>query len=289
MRSGMPSLHAKLAGQCKTTNDFQLKTCSPLSNHLFPGGAGVPGTGRTIVDRVIFHNGNVGIAYMFLRESIEVYRKKDPAARSALEVLLCYPGLHALIWHRAAHAMWRRGLTLPARLCAHIGRFFTGIEIHPGATNGRPRIIDHGRGVVIGETAEIGDDVYLYHQVTLGGTSQARGKRHPTIGSNVIIGAGAKILGAITVGENARVGSNAVVLQSVPAGTTVVGIPARPVERKMARTPECFDAYGTPQEGVRDPLQCEIEILRTDLSDMQARLARMLDSRARMVREQAGD
>src|ERR1700726_3582942 len=166
------------------------------------------------------------MAFMFLRESIEAYREKDPAARSTLEVLLCYPGLHALIWHRAAHGLWRRRLRLPARLLAHFGRFLTGIEIHPGARIGRRLIIDHGMGVVIGETAEIGDDVYLYHQVTLGGTSQSRGKRHPTIGNNVIVGAGAKILGAIMVGDDARVGANAVVLQPVPAATTVVGIPA---------------------------------------------------------------
>ena len=164
------------------------------------------------------------MAFMFLRESIKVYRERDPAARSTLEVLLCYPGLHALIWHRAAHGLWRRGLRLPARLLAHFGRFLTGIEIHPGARIGRRLIIDHGLGVVIGETAEIGDDVYLYHQVTLGGTSQSRGKRHPTILNNVIIGAGAKVLGAITVGDDARVGANAVVLQPVPERTTVVGV-----------------------------------------------------------------
>ena len=238
------------------------------------------------------------MAFMFLRESIEAYREKDPAARSALEVLLCYPGLHALLWHRLAQKLWRRRLYLPGRLLAHLGRFLTGIEIHPGATIGRRLIIDHGMGVVIGETAEIGDDVYLYHQVTLGGTSQARGKRHPTIGNNVIIGAGAKILGAITVGDDARVGSNAVVLQAVPAGATVVGVPARPVERKKARPADCFDAYGTPQEGVRDPLLAEVECLRADLADVEARLARLLDirmaprplpMRERELREQAGE
>jgi serine O-acetyltransferase len=227
------------------------------------------------------------MAFMFLRESIEAYREKDPAARSTLEVLLCYPGLHALIWHRAAHGLWRRRLRLPARLLAHFGRFLTGIEIHPGARIGRRLIIDHGMGVVIGETAEIGDDVYLYHQVTLGGTSQSRGKRHPTIGNNVIVGAGAKILGAITVGDDARVGANAVVLQPVPAATTVVGIPARPVERHQIRPRNCFDAYGTPQEGVMDPLVGEIECLRADLADVEARLVRVLDSRSRMAQQRA--
>ncbi len=221
------------------------------------------------------------MAFMFLRESVEAYRNRDPAARSALEVLLCYPGLHALIWHRAAHGLWRRGLYLPGRLLAHLGRFLTGIEIHPGARIGRRLIIDHGMGVVIGETAEIGDDVYLYHQVTLGGTSSARGKRHPTVGNNVIIGAGAKILGAITVGDDARVGSNAVVLQPVPPGTTVVGIPARPVERKAARPRDCFDAYGAPQEGTPDPLLGEIACLRAELAEVEARLERVLAGRPR--------
>jgi serine O-acetyltransferase len=213
------------------------------------------------------------MAYMFLRESIRAYQERDPAARSWLTVLLCYPGLHASLWHGVAHGLWQRGLTLPARLFSHLGRFLTGIEIHPAARIGRRLIIDHGMGVVIGETAEIGDDVYLYHQVTLGGTSSARGKRHPTIGSNVIIGAGAKVLGAITVGDNARVGANAVVLTPVPAGTTVVGIPARPVERRAPR-PVCFDAYGTPEEGVLDPLLRDIETLRAELAELRIRVAR---------------
>jgi serine O-acetyltransferase len=242
---------------------------------------------------------------MFLRESIEAYRNKDPAARSALEVLLCYPGLHALIWHGIAHRLWGRRFFLLARLVSHLGRFLTGIEIHPAARIGRRLIIDHGMGVVIGETAEIGDDVYLYHQVTLGGTSLARGKRHPTIGNNVIIGAGAKILGAVVVGDNARVGSNAVVLQPVMPGATVVGIPARPVDRKPARereasrTRDCppFDAYGTPEEGVLDPMVHDMECLRAELAEMEARLARAQEgvqaSQARLLREatreQAGE
>ena len=214
------------------------------------------------------------MAFMFLRESIRTYRAKDPAARSGLEVLLCYPGLHALFWHQIAHGLWAVGLTLPGRLVSHLSRFLTGIEIHPGATIGRRLVIDHGMGVVIGETAIIGDDVYLYHQVTLGGTSSHRGKRHPTVGNNVIIGAGAKILGAILVGDNARVGSNAVVLADVPANTTVVGIPARPVERKPPK--DCFDAYGSPAEGVLDPLVRDMEYLRAELTEVEARLARLL-------------
>ena len=228
---------------------------------------------------------------MFLRESIKAYRDQDPAARSDLEVLLCYPGLHALIWHRAAHALWRRRLYLFARMFSHLGRFLTGIEIHPGARIGRRLVIDHGMAVVIGETAEIGDDVYMYHQVTLGGTSLQRGKRHPTIGNNVIIGAGAKVLGAITVGDGARIGSNAVVRESVPPGATVVGIPARPVERKPARDPDRkpFDAYGSPAEGVLDPLLRDVESLRAELAEFEARVARMVDSRARADGARVGD
>src|SRR3954451_20724303 len=172
------------------------------------------------------------MAFMFLREAVQAYRERDPAARSAAEVLLCYPGLHAVLWHRASHGLWRRRRYLLARFTAHIARWLTGIEIHPAARIGRRLIIDHGMGVVIGEPAEVGDDVYLYHQVTLGVARTMGGKRHPTVGDNVIIGAGAKVLGPITVGDNARVGSNAVVVDSVPKDTTVVGIPARPVDRK---------------------------------------------------------
>ncbi|HTW27456.1 MAG TPA: serine O-acetyltransferase [Acetobacteraceae bacterium] len=219
--------------------------------------------------------------FMFLRESIASYRRRDPAARSWLEVLLCYPGLHALIWHRAAHGLWRARLRLPARVVSHLGRFLTGIEIHPGAKIGRRLVIDHGMGVVIGETAEIGDDVYLYHQVTLGGTSSERGKRHPTLGDNVIVGAGAKILGAITIGDGARVGANAVVVQAVPAGTTVVGIPARPVDRRRVR-PD-FVPYGTPCDGSLDPLMRDLEGLRAELTEVEARVAEIHRMRQRQT------
>src|SRR5947208_3944009 len=147
---------------------------------------------------------------LFSWESIEAYRKRDPAARSSIEVLLCYPGLHALVVHRLAFALWGNNLRLLARVVSHICRWLTGIEIHPAARIGRRLVIDHGMGVVIGETAEIGDDVYFYHQVTLGVARTMGGKRHPTVGNNVIIGAGAKVLGPIEVGDNARVGSNAV-------------------------------------------------------------------------------
>ena len=178
------------------------------------------------------------MAFMFLRETIRTYRERDPAARSSLEVLLCYPGLHAVMWHRLSHWLWQHDLYLLGRFSSHIARWLTGIEIHPAARIGRRLVIDHGMGVVIGETAEIGDDCYLYHQVTLGVARTSGGKRHPTVGNNVIIGAGAKVLGPIRVGDNARVGSNAVVLDDVPDNTTVVGIPARPVDRLPHARPQ---------------------------------------------------
>ena len=226
------------------------------------------------------------MAFMFLREAVAAYRQRDPAARSWIEVLLCYPGLHAVLWHRMSHGLWRRGLRLPARMMAHLGRFLTGIEIHPAARIGRRLIIDHGMGVVIGETAEVGDDVYLYHGVTLGGTSTERGKRHPTLGDNVIVGAGAKILGDILVGNGARVGANAVVVQPVAAGVTVVGIPARPVERdplKRHAPPApvpVFVAYGTPCEETLDPLVRSLESLRAEVIALEARVSALSRSTA---------
>lgn len=225
---------------------------------------------------------------MFLGELIRTYRERDPAARSLPEVLFCYPGLHALMFHRLAHALWHARLLFLGRFVSHLGRFFTGIEIHPGAKIGRRCVIDHGMGVVIGETAELGDDVYLYHQVTLGGTASDRGKRHPTVGDGVIIGAGAQVLGAITLGENARVGANAVVVADVPAGTTVVGIPARPVERGTDDRPARprFDAYGTPCDPCLDPLLQEIGTLRDEMSDLETRLAQAA-RRASEARERA--
>lgn len=175
-----------------------------------------------------------GGAALFRRisEDIRNVFARDPAARSVFEVLICYPGLHAIWIHRMAHALWRARLRLLARFVSHLGRFLTGIEIHPGATIGRRVFIDHGAGVVIGETSEIGDDVVLYQGVVLGGTSMEKKKRHPTIGHNVVIGAGAILLGGIEVGEGAKVGAGSVVVHPVPIGTTVVGIPARPVEKR---------------------------------------------------------
>ena len=189
-----------------------------------------------------------------LREDIACILERDPAARSAWEALTCYPGLHALVLHRRANWFRRQGLHWLARFTSHLGRFLTGIEIHPGATIGRRVFIDHGMGVVIGETAEVGDECTIYQGVTLGGTSLAKGaKRHPTLGRGVIVSAGAKVLGGFTVGDGARVGSNAVLLQAVPAGATAVGIPARIVaksadaQREETAAKMGFSAYGVTQ------------------------------------------
>ena len=169
-----------------------------------------------------------------LRRDIQAFMDNDPAARSRLEILLAYPGLHALWFHRLAHALWRRQLYFLGRMVSQFGRFYTGIEIHPGARIGRCLVIDHGMGIVIGETAEIGDDVTLYHGVTLGGTSWNKGKRHPTLADGVIVGAGAKILGPVLIGSDAQIGANSVVVKDVPAGAVATGIPA---VVRMPRTP----------------------------------------------------
>jgi len=172
--------------------------------------------------------------FKLLKEDIQTVFKKDPAARSTIEVILCYPGLHAIWFHRIAHWLWNKRLKLLARIISHISRFLTGIEIHPGAKIGRRFFIDHGAGVVIGETSEIGEDVLIYQGVVLGGTSLEKKKRHPTIGNNVVIGAGAILLGPIKVGDNAKIGAGSVVIKDVPPNTTVVGVPAHVVgkERK---------------------------------------------------------
>jgi len=171
-----------------------------------------------------------------IKEDINIVFERDPAARSTLEVILCYPGLHAVWMHRIAHFLWKKNLKTLARFISHINRFLTGIEIHPGAKIGRRFFIDHGMGVVIGETTEIGDDVIIYHQVTLGGVSTKKGKRHPTIGNNVVIGAGAKILGPIKIGNNVKIGANSVVIKDVPDNSTVVGIPGKIVLKKGVRS-----------------------------------------------------
>ena len=218
------------------------------------------------------------MAYMFLRETLRTYRERDPAARSYVEVFFCYPGVHAVIWHRLSHWLWIHGLYFLGRFSSHIARWLTGIEIHPAAKIGRRLVIDHGMGVVIGETAEIGDDCYIYHQVTLGVARTNSGKRHPTVGNNVTIGSGAKVLGPITIGDNASIGANAVVVDAVPAGTTVVGVPARPVDRKHPRVKTDFDPYGMPCEDMVDPLLRDLESLRAELAELETRVARIQSS-----------
>jgi serine O-acetyltransferase len=215
---------------------------------------------------------------------------RDPAARSRLEVILCYSGLHALLFHRVAHWLWAHGLPLLGRMTSQLGRWFTGIEIHPGANIGRRLFIDHGMGTVIGETSVIGDDVTLYHGVTLGGiapsinsSAQVNRKRHPTLADGAIVGAGAQILGAIVVGRGARVGANAVVVKDVPAGETVAGIPARAVGQ--GEPAPAFLAYGT--SAVRDPLECTVEALCERVAVLTARLEELEKSAPPAVRDGA--
>jgi serine O-acetyltransferase len=188
-----------------------------------------------------------------IREDIASVFDRDPAARTTFEVLTCYPGLHARIFHRLSNTLWHANFKWLARFTSHIARALTGIEIHPGATIGRRFFIDHGMGVVIGETAEIGDDVTMYHGVTLGGTSWKEGKRHPTLGNGVVIGAGAKVLGPIHIGDGAKIGSNAVVVKDVPAGATAAGIPARILDEEKKKTSHGFNAYGVGNDK-DDPL-----------------------------------
>ncbi len=196
------------------------------------------------------------MAFMFLRETIRTYRERDPAARSSLEVLLCYPGVHAVMWHQLSHWLWQHDLRLLGRFSSHIARWLTGIEIHPAAKLGRRLVIDHGMGVVIGETAEVGDDCYFYHQVTLGVARTSGGKRHPTVGNNVIIGAGAKVLGPIKVGDNARVGANAVVLDNVPDNTTWSAYPpGRWIARRHA-TARCRCSTPTASRATTASIRC---------------------------------
>jgi serine O-acetyltransferase len=175
------------------------------------------------------------------KEDFKVVFERDPAVRSVLEIIFCYPGFHAVLFHRLAHGLWERKFYFLGRLVSHIGRFLTGIEIHPGAKIGKGFFIDHGMGVVIGETAEIGENCTLYHGVTLGGTSWAKEKRHPTLGDNVIVGSGAKILGPFKVGDNSKIGSNSVVVKEVPPNSTVVGVPGRVVMSEGKKTEDRAD------------------------------------------------
>jgi serine O-acetyltransferase len=210
-----------------------------------------------------------------LQEDIASIRSRDPAAHSWIEVVLCYPGLHAVLIYRLAHWCWLKGFRVLGRVMSHFGKIFTGIEIHPGATIGRRLFIDHGTGVVIGETAIIGNDVTLYHGVTLGGTSLHQGKRHPTLEDDVIVGSGAQVLGPITIGKGARIGANAVVLTEVPPGVTMVGIPARMVLRKPKEGEPTFCAYGLADENLPDPVARAVDSLRSQVQALMERVGEL--------------
>jgi serine O-acetyltransferase len=212
-----------------------------------------------------------GPLFKTLKEDIEVIFEQDPAARSYLEVILTYSGLHAIWAHRIAHAFYKRKFYFIARLISQISRFFTGIEIHPGAKIGRRFFIDHGMGVVIGETCEIGDNVTVYQGVTLGGTGKEKGKRHPTIKDNCLIATGAKVLGSITIGENSKIGAGSVVLKDVPPNSTVVGIPGRVVVRNGVKVKKDLNHTDLP-DPIADrlkELEAEIEKLRNEIKDLK--------------------
>ena len=223
-----------------------------------------------------------------LRSDIGCILERDPAARSAWEVLTCYPGLHAIYIHKLASWFWTHGLPWLGRLTSQFGRWATGIEIHPGAKIGRCVFIDHGMGVVIGETAEVGDGCTIYQGVTLGGTSLYRGaKRHPTLAAGVVVGAGAKVLGGFTVGEGAKIGSNAVVVKEVPAGATVVGIPGRVVEEAHGeKAAERFAAYAVVQDQ-DDPQAKAIQSLIEHSKELEQALSALRERLARVERESA--
>jgi serine O-acetyltransferase len=205
-----------------------------------------------------------------LRQDIQSVIQRDPAARTSLEVILCYPGLHAVWGHRVSHWLWRHNLKFLARFISQVVRGLTGIEIHPGATIGCGLFIDHGMGVVIGETAELGSCVTLYHGVTLGGTSLNKGKRHPTLEDNVVVGAGAKILGAITVGENSRIGANAVVVKPVPPNSVVVGVPGQVVVRSKPRLPKALPDLD--HDRLPDTIGETLAVLMEHVETLEARL-----------------
>ena len=210
-----------------------------------------------------------------VRADIRAALQRDPAARSRAEILLLYPGLHAIINHRFAHWLWTHKMGLMARLASELNRHFTGIEIHPGATIGRGLFIDHGMGTVIGETTEIGDNVTLYQGVTLGGTGKQMGKRHPTLGNNVVVGVGASVLGAITVGDDALIGAGSVVLRDVPAESTVVGVPAHVVREHGARVAAASISGATqedPCEQCQERFDSQIRRLEEKLEELEARL-----------------
>jgi serine O-acetyltransferase len=220
-----------------------------------------------------------------IRDDIACVSLRDPAARGSLEIVLTYPGVHAIIWHRMAHRLWGRGIKFPARFLSWLARFLTNVDIHPGATIGQRFFIDHGAGVVIGETAEVGDDVTLYHGVTLGGTSWQAGKRHPTLKNGVLVGAGAKILGPVTVGEGARVGANSVVIEDVPPAMTVVGIPGRIVKPEGERRKLAGGRVDLEHHLMPDPVGEAVTMLIDRIDFLEVRLAHLQSELAR-AREQ---
>jgi serine O-acetyltransferase len=224
-----------------------------------------------------------------LVEDLRTVRRKDPAARNVLEILLCYPGLHALWWHRVAHRLWRWRVPVLPRLVSHLGRFFTGIEIHPGAQIGRRVFIDHGMGVVIGETAVVGNKCLLYQGVTLGGTGKSHGQRHPSLAENVVVGAGAKVLGAIKVGANTRIGAGSVVLRDVAPDSTVVGIPGRVINQSGVRIdPLAHSALPDAEARVITNLMERIDALEGELARIQACI-REIDSERPFLTPCRGD
>lgn len=209
---------------------------------------------------------------------VDSFFARDPAARNRLEVIFCYPGLHAVVFYRVNHWLWQHNLKFIARFLSYIARIITGIEIHPAARIGERLFIDHGFGVVIGETATIGNDVTIYHDVTLGGTSWNAGIRHPQVGNNVIIGAGAQLLGPLSIGDNSRIGSNAVVINDVAPDTTVVGVPARPLHEKIdlsADKYKHFEAYATPHDTQSDPTLSTLAEMAQELNALKARIVEL--------------
>lgn len=208
-----------------------------------------------------------------IKEDIKAIFERDPAAKNVIEVLFCYPGLHAIIMHRVSHGLFKRGLVILPRVISNLSRFFTGIEIHPGAKIGRKAFIDHGTGVVIGETTEIGNNVTIYQGATLGGTGKDKGKRHPTIKDNVVISAGAKVLGPFTVGENSRIGAGSVVLKEVPPNCTVVGVPGRVVVKDNVKL--VIDEVDLEHGRLPDPISDELNALKNKIAELENKIEEM--------------
>ncbi len=210
-----------------------------------------------------------------IRKDVKAIFERDPAAKSVLEVLVCYPGLHAIWFHRLSHPLYKKGWVLLPRMISNLGRFLTGIEIHPGAKLGEGLFIDHGSGVVIGETAELGENVTLYQGVTLGGTGKEKGKRHPTIGNNVVVATGAKVLGSFTVGDNSKIGAGSVVLQPVPPNSTVVGIPGQVVVKNGKKVNDCGSDIDLEHGQLPDPIAEMLICMHRNMARMETRIVQL--------------